>query len=631
MDAGFKAKEYGTNFTFGSWYFAEANTSFTVDDFVDTNFQKLSRKIVFRPNLTAISSLQMNSIRKSTMTIHIIRGGQTIKSNSLTVTMRKTDIPEFSITAVHNIVDEGGVAQFKVTTNQDPGTEAIQVIFTPTETNSNYLDTSAGTSGVSRTVDLTFTKTQDEMEWTDTFNLAMRAIDNVDADNGTISVILNNTTGSVDDIKYRPSLTPAEVTVIDLNTPVISIANAPQTHGGLDINFTLTADIQPWQDISVRYVPTNTNFSFLDITGGSRMGGLSGLERTQTVTFSSAGSGQPVTASLLVATTNDEGARHNPTGGIITVDLLDENSNTQKSYTIATDSNDNSATASVISNHYISISFQPNPNYPNIIANSEATELIIKDTAATYPNIIAKFRIRLSERNHFTKQIKVYQNNVLVDQSPLVPANSNRVESDYGTWVISSYFTCCFDTGHGVRDVHFEPNSAKINSIPFGSKLRIELHQALTRHQVNNITTLHIEHNTATAWNSNSEATISVNPNTADANTTQEAKIVTYHDNLAGLSFKSNLYDQSSTPTEVTLTQMELVSSWPGSEWTAIATKNQITYGRWIVGNRRTCHTDANCYDVRFEPNTTKYQQYCQSNCEGRSRNFYHGQRTVNT
>ena len=605
MDAGFEAKEYGTNFTFGSWYYAETNNSPTVNDFVDSNFRKLSRQIIFRPNLTTIADLQMNSTRKSTMTISISRGGQTIKSNSLAITMNKIEIPEFTITAVNSIVNEGGIAQFKVSTNQDPGTEAIQVNFTPTESNSNYLDSTTGTSGESRTVDLTFTKTQDAMEWTDTFDLAMRAIDNIDTVNGTISVILNNTIGTIDDIKYRPSLTPAEVTVIDQNTPVISIANAPQTHGGLDINFTLTADIQPAEDITVRFIPTNTNFNFLDITGDSRNGGLSGSIRTQTLTFSSSGSGQPIIASLLIATVNDESARSANPGGIITVELLDDNNNTPKTYTISADSQNNIATANIVSNQYVSISFHPTNNYPNIITGSETTSLFIKDTSATHPHILAKFRIQLSERPHFTKQIKIFHDDVLVEESSVILANNNRVTSSYGTWVISNFFTCCFNTGHGIRDVHFEPNNTKINSIPLGTKVRVELHLALTRHQVNNITTLHIEHNTTTTWNSNSEATVSVRPNTANASETKEATIVTHHDNLTGLSFKSKLYDQSSTPTEVTLTQMELVSSWPGSEWTALVTKNQITYGRWIVGNQTTCHFDAKCYDVRFEPNTT--------------------------
>ena len=30
------------------------------------------------------------------------------------------------------------------------------------------------------------------------------------------------------------------------------------------------------------------------------------------------------------------------------------------------------------------------------------------------------------------------------------------------------------------------------------------------------------------------------------------------------------------------------------------------TYGRWLVSRHRTCETNANCYDVRFVPNTTE-------------------------
>ena len=163
----------------------------------------------------------------------------------------------------------------------------------------------------------------------------MRPIDNLDSVHGTVSVILDQTTGSTADLKYAASQTPAEVTVKDLDSPVISITNAPRTHGGLDINFTLTADIQPAQDIAVQYIPTNTIFNFLDLTGGSRNGGLSGSVRTQTLTFSSSGAGQPITASLLIATVNDRSARNDATGGIITVELLDDSNNTPKTYTIS--------------------------------------------------------------------------------------------------------------------------------------------------------------------------------------------------------------------------------------------------------------------------------------------------------
>ena len=40
-------------------------------------------------------------------------------------------------------------------------------------------------------------------------------------------------------------------------------------------------------------------------------------------------------------------------------------------------------------------------------------------------------------------------------------------------------------------------------------------------------------------------------------------------------------------------------------EWTTQVFKNQNSYGRWIVGNRRTCNTSAFCYDIRFEPNSS--------------------------
>ena len=114
--------------------------------------------------------------------------------------------------------------------------------------------------------------------------------------------------------------------------------------------------------------------------------------------------------------------------------------------------------------------------------------------------------------------------------------------------------------------------------------------------------------NTQAYWKSSTHTksnTITEDANTYENGTRKEGIIVTYQDPLSDLVFKSKLYDGSATAVEATLMDEEAESLWTNMEKT-----HTTDYGRWVVGNQQACMPgandyigDANCYDVRFEPN----------------------------
>ena len=127
----------------------------------------------------------------------------------------------------------------------------------------------------------------------------------------------------------------------------------------------------------------------------------------------------------------------------------------------------------------------------------------------------------------------------------------------------------------------------------------VQLHMEVANEQ-RDLTSLHFLHYTSPLWESNSTGILAENQKTADFSVMKDATISTFHTKLSEFSFKSKLYDGSSTPTEFTLEQIEQVAEWPGMEWTA-----PTGYGQWIVGNPRVCETDKRCFDVRFIPDAS--------------------------
>ena len=80
----------------------------------------ITRKVLFRPNLDAIKALPANARRISTLTIKVLDGATSVTESTFEVTL-DFGKPTLTIAAVTQTINEGDVAQFKVTANLDPG------------------------------------------------------------------------------------------------------------------------------------------------------------------------------------------------------------------------------------------------------------------------------------------------------------------------------------------------------------------------------------------------------------------------------------------------------------------------------------------------------------------------------
>ena len=248
-----------------------------------------------------------------------------------TVTVDVTPIPELSI-ANATTVSEGTAATFTITATKNPR-RSMSIRITPSETGTNFLDTTAGDSGEIRNLtNINFTQADSSAPWTVDIEIPMRAQDNKDSDHGTITITINdpvaNTATVADD--YTVAASPANVasvTVQDLDVPTITIESAKETLAGNKAKFKLTAHIQPWQDLDIKYIPRNITAEFLDPTPTA-----TGIERmANDLTFAAESQGQPITAILEVATIDDPLAE----AGEIEVTLVDDTTNTPQHYTIS--------------------------------------------------------------------------------------------------------------------------------------------------------------------------------------------------------------------------------------------------------------------------------------------------------
>ena len=135
-DAVFTSKEYGENLTLGSWYFEDEAGLTPVADAVDSNFHTITPRFLFRPDNTAISALQMNSTRKSTLTIEITDGQNTIITEEITVTItRGTPVVQNTTTVIWNSTTNSSLTENRNTADFTTNKEA-----TITTTNSDLTE-----------------------------------------------------------------------------------------------------------------------------------------------------------------------------------------------------------------------------------------------------------------------------------------------------------------------------------------------------------------------------------------------------------------------------------------------------------------------------------------------------------
>ena len=284
--------------------------------------------VEFRKDATAFMSISDKNIIAE-LEITITSASNTIETDTLTYFL---NIPTFSISAVSDSVNEGGMAQFKVTSDVNPGTDTYSVRFAPTNTVGDYLDVSAGASGIPRSESITFqanTIMGGGTEYSNTFPVNMREIDNANTATGTVTVELYPIADAGGNKLYAVASAPnnsATVSVEDQNTPQLTISNAPDIVAGQNALFPITATPHPLGDeLTIRIIPTETGSSFLEPDNGK----MSGDERTPTITFQKQGDGTG-TGTISIPTQIDNSS----TIGVLKLQLLADSNTSDPSYTI---------------------------------------------------------------------------------------------------------------------------------------------------------------------------------------------------------------------------------------------------------------------------------------------------------
>ena len=220
MTAGYSAGEY--SLTLGKWYFAEADNASPVSL---SGYTTVKRKITFIPDASAVNGLNAGDVRYATITVSTMRSSIVVKTETFTVAIYGAMLPVFKISAVTDSVIEGGTAQFKITTDSDPGTTSHAVTFTPKNTKGSFLKT-ADLDASKSISNLTFTPDQQQnpTSWTsNTIDLELRTNNNTDEDHGIIAIKLDRPSGSISSATFTTDPNSvATIAVKDQTVPVIT-------------------------------------------------------------------------------------------------------------------------------------------------------------------------------------------------------------------------------------------------------------------------------------------------------------------------------------------------------------------------------------------------------------------------
>ena len=348
---GFDSKTYGSDLTLGSWYVEERSGLTPTDYQADSNYHTITPKINFKPDATAIYELEEGEVRYSTLKIDIKGGSDsatasTFSSNTITVSIYRSDLPNFKISIVNNTINEGQHAEFTITADRNPGSSTT-INYIPTNTIGDFLRVSDGASGSTRSTSVNFTA-QNNNTWTAPLTVNMRNNNNTDDPHGKVTVLLNPSTTN-----YTTASAPdntASVSITDLTTPTISIARAPSIVQGQLARFNLTSDVEPWGPLAIRFTPTETSSSFLDATNGD-----AGTTRVANPAVTFTPEGNSFVGTLLIPTKADVANT-----GTIIVQLEEDLNTTQRDY--ARHSTNNSAAVDIVVTPVPTLSIISNTN-----------------------------------------------------------------------------------------------------------------------------------------------------------------------------------------------------------------------------------------------------------------------------
>ena len=279
----------------------------------------------------------------------------TVAERSTTVSVIQVPHPLITISDA-TAVNEGDEATFTISADADPKRNLV-INYTPSNVgDGDFLKVDTSTdphplpaSGTMRSVDIPYSMFMpmpdpNPTEWVATFKIPTRMPNDKDEAHGSITVTLND---APTDNPYRIDAASddnsAMVTVNDADAPEISITDAALTLAGDEIMFTLTASIEPLNNLEIRFTPTEaddpstmTPTNFLNptdpVSGTTKNSGE--IRTSAELDFS--GASAPYTAVLKISTRDDP----NSVESSISVVLQpDDPANTIQTYTITTDPN----------------------------------------------------------------------------------------------------------------------------------------------------------------------------------------------------------------------------------------------------------------------------------------------------
>ena len=268
------------NLRLGSWSIQSTGTNTRVDP-INNLFQSGRLQFTFKPNSAAINRIISKgdtAISSIKFNIHETDSSSSIvHSMNITVTItRPTDKALISIASNTTTVSEGMVAVFTVSTFQDPG-YPLQVSYTPTNSQGDFLNAATFLPGHSKIATLTFDQAEGSEDWTDEIHVDLRDIDGKDADDGSITVSLDPV---LDNAAYLVAEAPnnsATIMVIDFESPSLDFSEDTITVTESDINkniqLTLNLSEAIADSVSISYTiveeTATAGLDFVDITNGN--------------------------------------------------------------------------------------------------------------------------------------------------------------------------------------------------------------------------------------------------------------------------------------------------------------------------------------------------------------------------
>ena len=270
---------------------------------------------------------------------------ETINEQSATGSVLEVPGTSLTINSVTNSINEGEAAKFIITSSvklESP----LEIKYTPTDVAGTYLHATTNPTGDTITAPLMFIQRPGSTEWTAEISIATRNRDYVEQADGSIQVLLNPTEDRSKYAVVNPPSNTATVAVHDVDTPTISISDAPDTFIGDDATFTLTADVQPNDPLPITYVIEETTGSFLDKTNVNTDEEITGM-------FTFMTSNNITTSSLTLSTIDDP----NFESGIISITITDDIVNTPPKYIVSSTPADRSAQVVVEPHPVVTIAF----------------------------------------------------------------------------------------------------------------------------------------------------------------------------------------------------------------------------------------------------------------------------------